>query len=140
MTQKSSENISGFWTGVYDYPRNYKQPVPFNVILTEDSNILRGEIIEPNTMSPVQNKGLFASLSGTRQGQNINFLKTYEGVPKASHSLLYEGTLDASHTKIEGMWRSVEHPSWSGPFVMNRSSGKEERVEEKSIKELELSR
>lgn len=95
--------------------------MPFNAVITDSGGALTGEIIERNTFSPTTDPDLFASLSGTRNGSSVMFVKTYEKVPRGGHSILYEGTLDASRTRIDGTWKA--NARWSGPFVMNRSNG-----------------
>ncbi len=134
------EDLSGFWTGVYDYPRGLKQAVPFNAMIRDESGDLSGEIIEPNTFATAPDRELFASLSGTRRGGDVHFVKSYEDLPRAGHSIAYSGTLNADRTKLEGTWRSMEPGStWSGPFVMNRKSGRktEKKAKEKAGRERE---
>jgi hypothetical protein len=138
---KQSLNLSGFWTGVYDYPNAFRQPVPFNAVIEDVAGALGGEIIEPNTFSSAKDRELFASLSGSREGNAVHFIKTYEQVPRGGHSIVYEGTLDATGTKIEGNWRSTRpNSSWSGPFVMNRSNGKTAKKEEKIARSRNLAK
>jgi hypothetical protein len=136
--EKQSDNLSGFWTGVYDYPNASREPVPFNAVIEDVRGALGGEIIEPNTFSPARDRELFASLSGTRQGNAVHFIKTYEKVPRGGHSIVYQGTLDATGTRIDGTWQA--HARWSGPFVMNRSAGRKAEVEDKAASELELAK
>ncbi len=139
MADGDKDNLTGFWTGVYDYPHGLKEPVAFNAIIEDKGGALSGEIIEPNTFSPAKDRELFASLSGSREGTSVTFTKTYEKVPRAGHSLLYSGTLDGSGTRIEGTWKVMKAGRYlSGPFVMNRGSGKKASVEEKQKADLEL--
>lgn len=137
VADRASENLSGFWTGVYDYPDGSRQAVAFNVVIEDKDGTLTGEIIEPNTFSPVADRELFAHLAGAREGSAVHFVKTYEKVKRGGHSISYEGTLDASCTRIEGIWRAVGvRLPWSGPFIMNRGSGK--KVAEKMTLERTL--
>lgn len=136
MADKQPSNLSGFWTGVYDYPRGLKEPVPFNAVITDTDGVLTGEIIEPNTFSSAMDRELFASLAGKRDGMSVTFVKTYEKVPRGGHSLPYEGTLDSTCNRIEGTWRAS--PTWFGPFVMNRTTGAKVEKEVKAEKEAEL--
>lgn len=131
--------LSGFWTGVYDYPDGHEQPVPFNAVIRDEGGSLTGEIIEPNTFAQCKDRELFASLSGTRNGNDVHFVKSYEDLPEAGHSIAYSGTLNADRTKIEGQWSTMEPGySYAGPFVMNRKSGKKEerKVKEKAGREM----
>ena len=136
--EKNVDNLSGYWTGVYDYPVASRQAVPFNAVIVDVGGALSGEIVEPNTFSKTRDRELFASLSGTRQGNAVHFIKTYERVPQGGHSLAYQGTLDGSGTRIDGTWRV--HALWSGPFVMNRSSGKKAKIERKVESALDLAK
>jgi hypothetical protein len=135
MTDK---HLSGFWTGVYDYPVAHREPVPFNAVIEDAGGALSGEIIEPNTFSRAKDRELFASISGSRQGNAVHFVKTYERVPQAGHSVVYQGTLDGTGTRIEGTWRA--HPLWSGAFVMNRSTGKTAKIDSKIEHALDLAK
>jgi len=137
--KKHPDNLSGYWTGVYDYPRGDREPVPFNAVIKEVAGALGGEIVEPNTFSTAKERELFSSLSGSRRGKAVHFVKTYERVPKGGHSIAYEGRLDATGTRIDGTWRSMAaNSTWSGPFVMNRSVGKKTSVEGKIERALNL--
>ena len=137
--EKKTDNLTGFWTGVYDYPDTYKEPVPFNAVIEDTMGSLSGEIIEPNTFSRTKDHELFASFSGTRQGSSVHFIKTYEKVPQGGHSIAYEGTVDESFTKITGTWKGERAGLlWSGPFLMNRADGRKAQVEKKTESELEI--
>ncbi len=140
-SDKQSDNLTGFWTGVYDYPDGHREPVPFNAVIEDVAGALGGEIVEPNTFSSAKDRELFASLSGTRQGSSVHFIKTYERLPNGGHSLIYEGILDATWTRIDGTW-STTPPAWplSGPFVMNRSDGKKAEANVKAGRKLELAK
>ncbi len=128
----SSESLSGTWTGVYDYPTEFHghdlEATPFNAHITEIEGMITGEIDEPNTLSKAAGVGmLFSKIEGQRIGQRAHFIKTYERLPETGHEISYEGTANEDFTRIEGMWTTIEGSlSWSGPFVMDRKSGKAE--------------
>lgn len=119
MSDSDFKSLSGYWTGVYDYPAA-DEAVPFNAVLSDEAGRISGEIIEPNTFAQAPDRELFSSLSGALDGGSITFIKHYESLPGAGHTVLYVGHVDAARTKIEGRWRIGA--TWSGPFVMNRSS------------------
>ncbi len=122
MTGNDFSSLSGFWTGVYDYPDNYAEPVPFNVVLIEVAGSLSGEIDEPNTFSPDTIGRLFARLTGSSDGTSVQFVKKYEKVREAGHNVHYDGAVNGDLTIIEGHWTVTDWMgSWSGPFIMNRS-------------------
>lgn len=134
MTERR-ESLSGHWTGVYDYPDAQGEPVPFNARLEEDAGGLCGETVEPNTFAHSTVDSLLASLAGARVGAEVSFVKTYEQIPGAGHSVRYEGVVNADLTKIEGHWRVDGVLGWAGPFVMNRSDAgaAEEIAAEESV-------
>lgn len=138
-SEKQSDNLSGFWTDVYDYPDGHREPVPFNAVIEDVTGTLASEIVEPNTLSSAKDRELFASLSGTRQGSSVHFIKSYQRVPNGGHSIDYEGVFAAAGTRIDGTWPTTP-PAWplSGPFVMNRSGGKNVAADVKAGRELEV--
>ena len=73
---------------------------------------------------------LYATLIGQRSGSLITFCKTSDGsIPKYVHSIDYEGTLSGDATEIEGQWKITS--TWSGKFLMIRSTGREQAIETK---------
>jgi hypothetical protein len=129
MSQGSSfDSLSGFWTGVYDYPGNAEDAVPFNALLIEVGGALSGEITEPNSFSSSPVSQLYAKIAGSRSSSSVSFIKTYEKVKEGGHQIHYEGIVDDALTKIEGMWTDPGFPSWSGPFILNRSGHASEKI------------
>jgi hypothetical protein len=142
MSQKY-ESLSGFWTGVYDYPSNFAQPVAFNGMIIDIAGDLSGEIIEPNTISNSTISEIRADINGERAGLSVNFIKTYQKVEGAMHQLRYEGAVDEKLIKIQGKWILIKkdgtlNDAWTGPFIMNRSiNAAEEKIKiEESTGEL----
>jgi hypothetical protein len=142
MSQKY-ESLSGFWTGVYDYPSNFAQPVAFNGMIIDIAGDLSGEIIEPNTISNSAISEMRADISGERVGLSVSFVKTYQKVEGAMHQLRYEGAVDEKLIKIQGKWILIKkdgtlNDAWTGPFIMNRSiNAAEEKIKiEESTGEL----
>lgn len=113
------KDLTGFWTGVYDYPGGLADPVPFNATLAEADGALTGEIVEPDTMCHDALGDLFASLAGAREGRRVSFAKRYESRQNAGHRVDYEGQANAALTEIRGRWVI---DGFGGPFVMNRSA------------------
>lgn len=116
----TKSNLSGFWTGVYDYRDASMDAVPFNAVLTEAAGAVTGEVVEPNTFCSDATPEVFASLDGDREGERVSFVKRYEDRPGAGHIVRYEGVADAKLETISGTWAVGGD---SGPFVMNRSEG-----------------
>lgn len=92
----------------------------FTANLIETSDFLGGSIQETFQNGRQKGKTFYASVSGQRTGNQIRFIKCYE-TPPLVHSVHYEGMLNADMTEIEGTWTVPN--SWSGKFLMVRSTG-----------------
>lgn len=118
MSDERDAGLSGYWTGVYDYP-GADEPVPFNAVLDVSGAAVSGETIEPNTFAPTPDGELFAWIDGSVADGEIAFVKTYEPLPGAGHAVSYVGRLERGGKRIVGRWRI--QAGWEGPFVMDRS-------------------
>jgi hypothetical protein len=105
----------------------FQADVPFLAALSEADGVLSGSIDEPNTFAPATVEQLFATLSGSRAGSAVSFVKTYDGAAGVSHSVSYEGEVNETLTRIDGTWRI----SWlsKGPFFMERAVAAEDEAE-----------
>ncbi len=125
-------NMSGEWTGVYDYPNNEDVAVPFQVKLSDIDGLISGDMIEPNTFVDSGGDKLLSVINGKREGFYITFLKIYESSEETdSYEIIYEGTINKDVTLIQGNWKTTDDMTWSGPFVMNRSKKVEQNIEHK---------
>jgi hypothetical protein len=132
-------NISGEWTGVYDYPDNESDAVPFKATVSDMDGLVSGSIIEPNTFVEDGNTELFSVINGKRDGLYITFLKIYESSEYTdSYEIIYEGTLTKDMTVIQGTWKTTDDMTWSGPFVMNRAAKIEIKREQKIEEDITL--
>ena len=122
-------NLTGVWHGLYTYPRHL-QRVLFDATLIESGQWLSGSTHEICATPPHRGEMLCATLIGQRSGSLVAFRKTYDGsIPKYAHFIDYEGSLSGDATEIEGQWKISS--TWSGKFLMIRSTGKEQAVETK---------
>ncbi|MDB5491461.1 MAG: hypothetical protein JWO78_1310 [Micavibrio sp.] len=122
---EDTKSLTGHWTGVYDYPDNVDEAVPFDVNLLDTAGHLTGTIHEPSTFATATTA--YANLTGHYDGQNVLFIKEYENSTDQNHYVRYEGTLNQVKNQIEGHWTTVEEQPWSGPFIMNRALGQERK-------------
>jgi hypothetical protein len=98
--------------------------VPFTATLIEAGHSLSGSVHEPCLMLGNPSETLFATLSGTRHGNAVSFVKTYDGSHPNYRTVVYEGTVTGDATEIEGRWRIPG--GWSGRFLMTRSGNQPE--------------
>jgi hypothetical protein len=113
------ESLSGLWNGQFTYPKAWG-PEFFTATLIETQAFLGGSIQEVARSGRSKGKTLYATVSGTREGAKVSFRKTYESATR-THSVLYEGTVNADGTEIEGSW--CIPGNWSGRFLMLRETG-----------------
>jgi hypothetical protein len=126
---ENHRDLSGLWAGVYDYPDCEQQATPFNAIIHEVSGSFYGQIIEP--LLDIDDGGdLYADINGFRDGQQMEFTKTYERfAAEGFDTVLYIGTINDDFSKVEGTWTTVEEGGvWSGPFIMNRVPSEKAQV------------
>lgn len=120
-----SDNLTGVWHGLYSYPR-YLKPVYFVASVISSGSAISGTTHEAATGAEGAPLQIFASLSGSRDGHAVTFLKAYDGTAGWDHSVCYDGTLNADLTEVEGTWNI--HGNWSGRFLMIRRRGISEQA------------
>ena len=101
--QNGGEQLSGAWRGTYGYSDG-RSPVNFTLDATVAGDRLTGRITEPNTFGAAGVPFLYANVQGFISGDTVRFTKTYDGTGGQSHSVPYEGVLDAAHRQITGTW------------------------------------
>ena len=115
-------NLSGLWMGSYSYPGGWGPTTPFLARLEDHDGRLSGTIMEPNMIGPSSDT-LEAVLSGSRDGQSVDFTKLYDGASDAAHAVDYVGRLSGDGNSIAGMWSLHD---LDGTFEMHREAVWEE--------------
>lgn len=122
----SADDVTGVWHGLYTYPSRGTR-VLFDATLIDSAGRISGTTHEIATSGPSRGWTILALLEGTRQGTAVAFRKTYDaGIPNYGAPIDYDGTLSADGSEIEGRWRICA--TWSGKFLMIRSTGKPQAV------------
>jgi hypothetical protein len=127
------DNLTGVWHGLYTYPVA-RARVLFGATLIESGAWLTGATHEVATSGPAAGQTLIATLEGRHAGQSVTFTKTYDGNVPGYGVVAYEGTLSADASEIEGRW-SIRN-AWSGKFLMIRSTGKTQAVEQEAFERI----
>ena len=122
-------NLTGVWHGLYTYPGDLGS-VSFVATVIDSGSFFSGSTHEPCAGGP--GGTLFATLSGSRHAGVVTFVKTYDRAGRRyRHPVAYEGALNEDATEIEGRW-TIDR-NWSGKFLMIRSVGRAEEVEQKEV-------
>jgi hypothetical protein len=116
----SASDLTGAWHGQYSLPNAVSAPVPFEASLISTEDFLGGTITERATQGRVKGRILCATVSGTRSGQRVSFIKTYEPDCEPYSCVTYEGVVSGDGLEISGDWKIG---SWSGRFLMIRAGG-----------------
>jgi len=124
-------NLTGVWLGLYSYPR-LLQPASFTATLIETESWISGSTHEA---SHYDGETLLATLIGSRDGNAVSFVKTYEQVNRGyGPPVRYEGHVSEDGTEIEGRW--TIRADWAGKFLMVRSGGGAEARARKKFAEV----
>jgi hypothetical protein len=128
-----ARSLTGIWNGLYTYPDG--RSTSFVATLIEAGGALSGTTHEQSTLPSSPSATLFANLTGARRGCAVTFTKTYDAHDLMHRSpILYEGTLNADATEIEGRWTIVS--VWSGKFLMIRPAGEEVKAARKALERI----
>jgi hypothetical protein len=122
----AANDLSGLWLGHFAYPGGQGPVTPFVARIEDDAGVLTGTTIEPNTIMP-GGQELEALLRGSRRGQAVDFVKSYDGAAEAAHAVDYVGQVSADGAVITGVW-SME--ALDGTFEMRRELADEESAGE----------
>ena len=129
--QAGSQNLSGAWTGIYTYGHDGNS-VPFEATLVEIGAALSGTIHEPCSRGGRPGEVMVATLRGSRDGNSIHFVKTYEtDKPHYGYPIAYSGGLSGDATEIAGRWAILRAPG-AGTFLMIRAGGRKAAVARKA--------
>jgi hypothetical protein len=116
----SEGNLTGYWSGSYDYGGG-EGPTPFSAYISDVSGSILGTTLEPNTFVRGSLSELSAEIMGACNGRIISFVKRYHRAPGVHrHPVYYSGAADAKFTRVDGTWRF--NNGFSGTFVMTRAS------------------
>lgn len=119
-------DLSGGWDGIYNYPRTFPSAA-FTATLVDSGGILTGETTELSGQRHDRGQTLHALIDGTRGGNAVQFVKTYDDIRRARSPIFYRGMVNGDKTEINGNW---EIPGmWSGTFIMVRRIAIEVAVE-----------
>ncbi len=116
MSGEGEYDLTGEWSGIYNYPRHYP-PNAFEASIRDAGGIITGVIRQPGEFFEPAGSHQHAVIEGTREGSLVRWVKIYDDLNRAPPR--YEGTVQPGGDEIEGEWH---HPGdWSGTFLMVRA-------------------
>jgi hypothetical protein len=120
-----TDSLTGVWDGTFVQPG--AGMVTFLATLIESGGALGGNVTEPCMMSGCPLSTHNASVAGHRSGSAVSFVKRYEPPGFGYDTVLYEGSVNAEATEIDGRWK-LPGTTLSGTFLMVRSAKPAESV------------
>ena len=135
MSAQANFDLSGRWTGMYNYPGPIP-PIAFEAELQDLAGCISGSISESDEPSHDSGGSLGSIVEGLRAGSAVTFTKLYDDAERRPEPVFYSGTLQPDGNEISGLWEIPGH--WSGTFLMVRSPGLAEAVEEEAGEEMKL--
>jgi len=97
---ESDYDLSGRWTGVFNFPRDLP-PGPFEAEIRDLAGAISGVTTEPGDWYDPPGTILDAVIEGRRDGTLVTFLKTY-GDTLRPDSVSYRGTVQPGGDEIQG--------------------------------------
>jgi hypothetical protein len=128
-------DLSGAWTGMYNYPGPIP-PVGFEAELRDNGGSITGTMVETHDGLHDSGGPLHSIVEGSREGSAVTFSKLYDDAERVPEPVFYTGTVQPDGNEISGRWEIPGH--WSGTFLMVRSPGAAEAVEEAVGEEVPL--
>ena len=110
--------LNGVWSGHFRHDADDREGTAFSAWLTILDNRITGTTLEPNTFADQEIEELNADLRGHVDGEDIIFLKTYQGVDQ--EPVYCEGTITDQGRTIVGKWYFNWPNELSGTFEMSR--------------------
>ncbi len=111
-------DLSGEWTGVYNYPFALP-PVAFEAVLLDGNGRISGTTSEMGGTPFSPKRRLDAVIDGSRNGRSVQFIKMYDQADGEYDVVQYEGTIDPDGDEIGGRWVVS---GMTGTFLMVRQS------------------
>jgi hypothetical protein len=119
----SPTDLTGYWSGEYWYDAGMGKLAQFAAHISDAGGSFDGTTLE-STDFGLGVTELSASISGSREGANVEFVKRYDAGQRVGRNpIFYAGVLNADLTLIDGIWTLTDRGQrLSGGFRMQRGS------------------
>ena len=123
MSGEGEYDLTGEWSGIYNYPAHYP-PNSFEASIRDSGGVITGVIRQPGEFFEPAGTMQHAVIEGSRDGSMVRFVKMYDDLNRPTPH--YSGIVQPGGDEIEGEWTIPG--DWSGTFLMIRG-GKAEAEE-----------
>jgi hypothetical protein len=127
MSARANLDLSGRWTGIFNYPAIHR-PNGFEAVLTDVGGAISGTVSEQDDDPHGIGETLHSIIEGHREDSTVTFTKMYDDPDRMPEPIFYSGAIQPDGNEISGRWEIPGH--WSGTFLMVRNPGAAEAVEE----------
>ena len=124
MSDEAEYDLSGQWSGIFNYPSLYP-PNTFEATIRDAGGLVTGLITQPREFFEGAGPPQQAVIEGSRNGSTLSFVKIYDDLSRATPH--YHGAIQPGGDEIEGEWTIPG--DWSGTFLMIRGSRAGEAIE-----------
>lgn len=129
MSGQGEFDLTGEWSGIYNYPSLYP-PNTFEASIRDAGGVITGVIRQPGEFFEKSGIHQHAVIEGSRACNLVRWVKIYDDLSRATPH--YRGTVHPDGNEIDGTWRIPG--DWSGTFLMIRRR-KEEAKETRTAAE-----
>ena len=129
MSGQGEYDLTGEWSGIYNYPAHYP-PNSFEASIRDSGGVISGVIRQPGEFFEPAGIMQHAVIEGSRDRSMVRFVKMYDDLSRPTPH--YQGVIQLGGDEIEGEWTIPG--DWSGTFLMVRG-GKAEEAEEREVGE-----
>jgi hypothetical protein len=133
MSENGGHDLSGQWSGIYNYPSMYP-PNTFEATIRDAGGVVTGVIAQPGEFFEPPGTVQHSVIEGSREGSRLSFIKIYDDLNRPTPH--YRGVIQPGGDEIEGEWTIPGN--WSGTFLMVRGQRAGESVTRKVTEKIEL--
>ena len=126
MSDGPEYDLSGQWTGIYNYPSLYP-PNQFEATIRDSGGIVAGMISQPGEFFEPAGTVQHAVIEGSHNRSTLSFVKIYDDLARPTPH--YQGIIQPGGDEIEGEW--TISGDWSGTFLMVRGARAAAAIERK---------
>jgi hypothetical protein len=117
MSGEADFDLSGEWSGIFNYPSHFP-PNTFEATIRDAGGLITGLVTQPREAFESPGPSRQAVIEGSREGAVLRFVKIYDDLDRPTPH--YSGVVQPGGDEIEGEWTIPG--DWSGTFLMIRGA------------------